>query len=322
MKWIAVLVMLTVAFVALADESADYFPRAIGNEWVYEDSTIDGVDTTVSVVVGTATILGYETWILEDTDAGGTDSSYTQFRTDGIYVLVSLLDSLGTELHPMKMAPAVVNVGDSWVALDFDTSISQSGIDIALEIDVDMEALGRDDVTVPAGFFSNCMKLNVVSNFSYVASMGGVPIASGSGVQERDTMWAAINVGTVQERGMTYEIDYMSGGISDSSKTRNVLLDYDFTGVDEQTPLPGDFSLEAYPNPFNASVRIVIDSRSESAERLSTLEIFDVNGRSVAELTANGACRWMPNESLGSGVYLVRATMGGESVTKHIILLK
>ncbi len=328
MKWIAALVMLTVAFVALADDSEDYFPRVIGNSWTHEDSTVDGIDTTVSVVVGTDTMLGYETWITENTDADGTDSSYTQFRTDGVYILVTLLDSLVEGNQALKMAPPTVDVGDSWTALDFDTAFSQSGIDINLDIDIQMEVLGRDDITVPAGFFPNCLRIYLVSNFSYVASMGGTPLVSGDGVQGRDTMWAAQHVGTVMDRSIEYEIDFMTGEIVDSSKSRTILLDYDFTGVTESAPLPEGFSLETCPNPFNAAVSI---SAPDGAE----INVFDLNGRSVAEITAygsesakpsstnaSGACRWTPDESVGSGVYLVRATVGGISVTKRVAYLK
>lgn len=44
------------------------------------------------------------------------------------------------------------------------------------------------------------------------------------------------------------------------------------------------FSLSAHPNPFNSAVTISLDYGSESAEPLSTLEIFDINGRRVAQL--------------------------------------
>jgi hypothetical protein len=118
---------------------------------------------------------------------------------------------------------------------------------------------------------------------------------------------------------------------------------------------PESFSLSASPNPFNSAVRISLDCESESAsvgfpygqKRLSTIEIFDVNGRIVDRTPVgeglrpsrssqnqktgvsetaplrNGEFVWQPEPSLGSGVYLVRATAGdGESLTKRIVYLK
>jgi len=106
--------------------------------------------------------------------------------------------------------------------------------------------------------------------------------------------------------------------------------------VAERAPaIPNAFDIQIYPNPFNSSVTLIVDSQSESPEALSTLEIFDINGRIVAEIPANGsesakplstnasgACRWQPDESLSSGVYLVRAKIGDKSVSKRIVFLK
>ena len=116
-----------------------------------------------------------------------------------------------------------------------------------------------------------------------------------------------------------------------------IYLKFHETGIEEfyGPEKPERLSLSAYPNPFNSAVRIIVDSRSESAERLSTLEIFDINGRMVAEIStdesesakplstnASGACRWQPDEDIGSGVYLVRVKSGQEEAVKRVVYLK
>jgi hypothetical protein len=108
--------------------------------------------------------------------------------------------------------------------------------------------------------------------------------------------------------------------------------------------LPTEFSLSAYPNPFNSAVKIRIQGIKDSGVQV---EIFDINGRIVAEIPANGsesakplstnasgACRWQPDESVGSGVYLVRARFdpdgptarltdqGGTEIAKRVVYLK
>ena len=128
------------------------------------------------------------------------------------------------------------------------------------------------------------------------------------------------------------------------------------TLVEEQFE-PRDFDLSLYPNPFNSSITISLDFGSESAQSSSTLppgacrvEIFDINGRIVDNLSVgegprafpldgnspNGSAQgrsptniiWQPNESLASGVYLVRATVdpstgsGTETITKRVVYLK
>jgi len=107
------------------------------------------------------------------------------------------------------------------------------------------------------------------------------------------------------------------------------------------------FKLSAYPNPFNGAVTISLEFGSESPKALSTIEIFDVNGRYVAtpsvlsdisplsrgrenvplhkgdsERSEQGVFVWQPAPSLGSGVYLVRATTGDQTATKRLVYLK
>ena len=134
-----------------------------------------------------------------------------------------------------------------------------------------------------------------------------------------------------------------------------MFVSYDL--VPEQKPqIPHDFALSAHPNPFNSAVTISLAYGSESAKPLSTsppgayrVEIFDIAGRRVAQLPDGGSVGagftparddgagnndrdgarpsptevvWQPDASLTSGVYLVRAKIGGESVTKRIVYLK
>jgi len=64
------------------------------------------------------------------------------------------------------------------------------------------------------------------------------------------------------------------------------------------------------------------------------VEIFDINGRIVYEIPVGDAYMrpaggmyaaptiWKPEKSVGSGVYLVRAKIGDETVSKRIVYLK
>ena len=105
---------------------------------------------------------------------------------------------------------------------------------------------------------------------------------------------------------------------------------------------PNDFSLRAYPNPFNSAVRISLDFGSKSAKALSTsppsacrVEIYDINGRRVAEISVNGsesakalstnasgACRWQPDAAIGSGVYFVRAHFNDATASRRILYIR
>jgi len=110
------------------------------------------------------------------------------------------------------------------------------------------------------------------------------------------------------------------------------------------SPRPSLISLSVSPNPFNSAVKISLDFGSELSELLSTIEIFDLNGRRVAQLSGGGTVgawhrhaphaeedlsmpnpyefTWQPAPSLGSGVYLVRARAGDKEAMKRIVYLK
>jgi len=84
--------------------------------------------------------------------------------------------------------------------------------------------------------------------------------------------------------------------------------------------------LSAFPNPFNSGVRCQVSGFRE--QRIG-LEIFDLRGRKIADLTDYRlpitdyrSVVWQPDESIGGGIYFIRATMNGKTITKRIIYLK
>jgi len=122
---------------------------------------------------------------------------------------------------------------------------------------------------------------------------------------------------------------------------------YSVDNIHEQR-FPEAIAISAYPNPFNSSITISLDFESESPELLSTIEIFDVNGRrvstnrpsatsgtgpsglhkggnNVSPLAKGGqgvSFIWQPAASLGSGVYLVRVEREGRVCTMPAVYIK
>jgi rhodanese-related sulfurtransferase len=76
-----------------------------------------------------------------------------------------------------------------------------------------------------------------------------------------------------------------------------------------QTP-PAD--VRPFPNPFNSSIQI-------SAPVGSAVSIYDLRGRLVEELHSN---RWIPEKTVGSGIYIIAIRHADKSVIKKIIYLK
>ncbi|MCD6502380.1 T9SS type A sorting domain-containing protein [bacterium] len=104
-----------------------------------------------------------------------------------------------------------------------------------------------------------------------------------------------------------------------------------------EAALPADYSLRVYPNPFNSAVRISVGAGLAP----SRIEIFDINGRMVDEISANSVGSrhastagdagvaptvreyiWQPDKSLGSGVFFVRVSSSDKSITKRVVYLK
>ena len=112
---------------------------------------------------------------------------------------------------------------------------------------------------------------------------------------------------------------------------------------------PADIAISGYPNPFNSAVTISLAGASHASP--AGVEIFDINGRmvdviarratpdaAISPLTEtdchafqarNDGYReyiWQPDATLGSGVYLVRATFPQQTAsavcTKRVVYLK
>ena len=113
------------------------------------------------------------------------------------------------------------------------------------------------------------------------------------------------------------------------------------TEIAETAPRPNDFSISAYPNPFNSTCRIGIES---GEWRVESVDVFDMTGRMVEKETLRpsatsldkggnghaplnkggrgGSYIWQPGPALGSGVYLIRVTIGEQSTAKRVVYLK
>ncbi len=137
------------------------------------------------------------------------------------------------------------------------------------------------------------------------------------------------------------DIVLVTGNVSGSGINITIpLSDID----EEEFSKPSDFSMAAYPNPFNSAVRIEVGNGDLSVE---SVEIFDLSGRlvDIVEKTkavgipsdkGEGLSRdgigsefiWTPTSQINSGVYLVRASTKGDDgmrpfvQTKRVVYLK
>jgi len=113
---------------------------------------------------------------------------------------------------------------------------------------------------------------------------------------------------------------------------------YLVSGIEEAV-LPENTELSIWPNPFNSALNIVlrgVGATFRSPEQIAA-EIFDINGRLVGNLPLSSAetagetgsfredptpVIWTPDESLSSGIFLVRAKVGNKTFVKRVIYMK
>ncbi|MBN2543972.1 T9SS type A sorting domain-containing protein [bacterium] len=308
----AVLVMLFV-FVLVnfvwAFDPADYFPLVVGYNWTYQDSSMDGIENSSSSVIGTTTMDDYLTYIFVDESSYGSDTTYFQFRSDGLYRYENFMDDATLTL--MLMVPNPFNVGDDWEILTFDTCRDEGTHILCQYMELTGYAVSFENVTVPAGYFSGVLKWKMEVYYEVSAIMGGDTVYHEEGHMGDHIIWVAEGIGPIKH----YDSEIEEG---DTSVFTSVLVSYDFSGIDEQDKiLPDAVSLNVFPNPFNSSCRI-------SAPRGTPIDIFDVNGKLITSVKndLNGDYLWEPEANVGSGVYLVKAEKKGNPIVEKIIYLK
>jgi len=79
----------------------------------------------------------------------------------------------------------------------------------------------------------------------------------------------------------------------------------------------------AYPNPFNKSVKIVVNLPKYNYR----LEIIDISGRVVwsydlNEKTSNEIIEWQPSEYINSGIYIMKLTNNKFTYYEKLLFVK
>lgn len=82
--------------------------------------------------------------------------------------------------------------------------------------------------------------------------------------------------------------------------------------------MPESHDLKIFPNPFNSSVKINVGTYCNTPPQIA---IYDIQGCLVDELRP-GANAWQPDETVTSGVYLIKANIGDYSITRRALYIR
>jgi len=195
----------------------------------------------------------------------------------------------------------------------------------------------------------------VSGNYAYIAAYMGFDYG-GLSIIDISSPTSPSEVGFYGVGFYAYGV-YVSGDYSyvASGDSGLYILDISyFTGIEENSPSakPEAFAISAYPNPFNSAVIITVSGEATSPLQI---EVFDINGRRINVIARSASdeaispnnrssdpldtrrdavsinnCEfvWQPDAAIGSGVYLVRATVGPstgsgtETATARVVYLK
>ncbi len=304
-KGIVVLLLIIPVFSAFALNARDYFPLEIGNTWTYEDSSESGKDTGIITIVDTIRMSGYKTYVWVDLWEGSEDTTYYQTRPDGIWFIeIDFPDTM-----TMKMFPNTFNIGDSWVVYSHDTTWVDSMYTNIEHWSVNFRAIFFEDVSVPAGSFTDCVKLQIIQEEFYIVLSGIDTIYADNTEWGEQYWWLAKDVGRIKN----WYLDPF-----DSTEIIEVLLSYGTGDIDEAlTNIPRNISIDVTPNPFNSACNII-------APKHATVEIIDLQGRLIWSClnTNRKSIVWHPNKSVESGVYFIRAAVDNQTASKRILYIK
>lgn len=169
-------------------DTSEYFPLEPGNTWTYYAST--GEIETLTVT-GTDIVCGVECIRLQD-NAGG----FLNWISDdtGLYITRYVFpDGFYNEwCPPVKVAPAQLYLGTKQLSPYFDAVLGVLGGPTYGTLDGWYLSVtkGLDDVTVPAGTFTDCLRVSMVHSFKE-----GMQGSDGYRLEE---VWYAKDIGIVQ----------------------------------------------------------------------------------------------------------------------------
>jgi hypothetical protein len=191
-------------------QSADYFPDTPGSRWTYRGQQSEGplqtienkFFTNVSTVTGTKTIKGVAVTVFHDTNPGNHGPSDSYYRRDSVGIVYYGADPgtpLEKQITPYQVFRFPLKVPTSFqqfdrVGLNFGMDLDRDGTDEKTDVKGWSTVLSRETVTVPAGKFTDAIKVEAKMTMRIYLSASRRTIA-GLDVM---TAWFAKGVGLVK----------------------------------------------------------------------------------------------------------------------------
>lgn len=236
------------------------------------------------------------------TSSSGCGSCHGSSATTGVTVTIAGPDSV-TKGTTAQYTLTISYAGQTGAGLDIATRLGTLA-PVSSNIHLSGGELTQNsNITMSGG--------SVTVTFSYTA-----PNASGT-----DTIWAT-GLATNSNGGQ-------SGDFWNWAPSKRVIIK-NVTGIEPVSTIAKDYSLsQNYPNPFNPSTRFEV---SLPRQEFAAIKVYDITGKEIYtfadEVLEKGTYRfeWNAADNSGSrvnsGVYFIKMTTNGYTMTRKIILIK
>jgi len=216
--FICLLSIVIVCGSVLDSHAQRYYPDDFGNTWTLRST--DGIDERVVTIEGPETIRNESLQVITDGTypiSAPTNDNPNKFfiktAPNGVLIFraiatVAVFGEIIIDYSPPEtFLPVLIGLGSEWT-VSGEASASLLGLAIKIETINTAKVVAIEDVTVPAGTFRDCLKIEQHLQTQLSPALATIPSTS-------STMWLAPDVGLVQALN--------------SNNVKFELIDYDIT---------------------------------------------------------------------------------------------
>ena len=179
----------------------NYYPDDVGNTWTLRST--DGIDERVVTIEGPETIgteslkvISDGTYPVSDPASNNPNKFFIKATPNGVLIFraiatVAILGEITIDYSPPEtFLPIPIGLNSEWTVAG-EALASLFGLAIKIEATNTAKVTAIEDVTVPAGTFQDCLKIEQQLETKLTPALATLPTTS-------STMWLAPDIGLVQ----------------------------------------------------------------------------------------------------------------------------
>ena len=199
--FVCLLAIVIVCGSASYGHAQSYYPDEFGNTWILRST--DGIDERLVTIEGPETIgteslkvISDGTYPASDPASNNPDRLFIKTGPEGVLIFraivsVAILDQITIDYSPPEtFLPIPIELGTEWTVAG-EATASLLGFQIKIEATNTVKVIAIEDVTVPAGTFQDCLRIEQQLETQLTPALATFPVRS-------STMWLAPDIGLVK----------------------------------------------------------------------------------------------------------------------------